>query len=162
MTEGSLITPEIQAMLGQETVSQGRETADRTAIRRYAAAIGDLNPLYLDEEYAKKTSYGGIVAPPTFVFDMSGDIFSPVNEDGRDVARITLPGLRIARGGNEYQFFEPVRPGDVINKRRKIAEIYEKEGKKTGKILFVVSETSYTNQKGQLLGINRETLMFFK
>lgn len=162
MAEESLITPEIRAMLGQEALSPGQETADRTAIRRYAAAIGDLNPLYLDEEYAKKTSYGGIVAPPTFVFDVSSNIFSEVGEDGRDKARISIPGLRVARGGNDWQFFEPVRLGDVVSRRRKIVDIYERPGKKAGTILFVISETTYTNQKGQLLGISRETLMFFR
>lgn len=162
MSEESLITPEIRAMMGQEVESPGQEVVDTTAIRRYAAAIGDLDPLYLDEEYARKTSYGGIVAPPTFVFDVSNNIFTEVGEDGREKGRVTLPGLRVARGGNEWQFFEPARPGDVINRKRKIAEIYEREGRRAGKILFVVTETSYTNQRGQLLGINRETLMFFK
>lgn len=161
-SQESLITPEIKAMLDQETVYPGKEMVDATAIRRYAAAIGELDPLYLDEEYAKKTIYGGIIAPPTFVFDVSNNIFGDVGEDGREKGRVTLPGLRVARGGNEWQFFEPVRPGDVIDRKRKIAEIYEKAGRKAGNIVFVVTETSCTNHKGQLLGINRETLMFFK
>jgi len=33
-------------------------------IRRFAQAIDDPNPLYYDEEYAKKTIYKGIIAPP--------------------------------------------------------------------------------------------------
>src|SRR5699024_3946968 len=35
-------------------------------IRKFADSIGDSNPLYRDEEYAAKTTYGGIIAPPTF------------------------------------------------------------------------------------------------
>lgn len=162
MPEETLITPEIRQMLGQQAVSPGKEVVDVSIIRRYAASIGDLNPLYLDERYARESSYGGIIAPPQFVFDVSNNIFSDVGDDGRDTARVSIPGFRVARAGNEFEFFEPVRPGDVINKKRRIAEMYEKEGKKAGKILFVISETSYTNQKGTLLGLNRETLMFFK
>jgi len=57
-------------MLGKEEYFPGREVVDISSIRRYAQAISDLNPLYLDEEYAKKSEYGGIIAPPTFIFDV--------------------------------------------------------------------------------------------
>ncbi|MBK5224441.1 MAG: MaoC family dehydratase N-terminal domain-containing protein [Acidimicrobiia bacterium] len=33
----------------------------------FARSIGDTNPIYSDEEYAKSTEVGGIIAPPTFV-----------------------------------------------------------------------------------------------
>ncbi len=137
------------------------ETIDKSSIRRYAQSISDLNPLYLDEGYAEKTEYGGIIAPPTFIFDIV-PTFADVGEDGRDLTRITLPGLKLMRGGNEYQFFQPARPGDVVNRKRKITEIYERESKAKGKIIFIVYDITYTNQVGELLGINRETLMFFE
>jgi acyl dehydratase len=162
VTEESLITPEIKAMIGQEVDFVGSEVIDRSSIRRYAQAISELNPLYLDEEYAKRTSYGGIIAPPTFIFDVSNNIFSEVGEDGRDLSRITVPCLRLARGGNEYQFFHQARPGDIINLKRKIIDIYERESKTVGRIMFIVYDITYTNQEGKLLGINRETIMFFK
>lgn len=160
MDKGSLITPEIRAMLGQEAYFPGKEAIDRTAIRRYAQAISDLNPLYIDEEFAKKSTYGGIIAPPTFIFDVSHDTFVEVGEDGRDLSRVTIHGLNAVRGSNEYQFFEPARPGDIVNRRRKITDVYEKKGKKAGMILFVVYETTYTNQKERLLGACREIMMF--
>jgi acyl dehydratase len=160
MAEGSLITPEIRAMLGQELYFPGKELIDRTAIRRYAQAISDLNPLYIDEEFAEKSAYGGLIAPPTFIFDVSHDLFAEVGENGRDLSRVTMHGLNAVRGGNEYHFFEPARPGDIVNRRRKITDIYEKKGRKAGTILFVVYETTYTNQKEKLLGVCRETMMF--
>ena len=43
------------------------EEATRIAILKFAAGIGDINPLWIDAEYATKTSYGGIAAPPSFV-----------------------------------------------------------------------------------------------
>lgn len=162
MVEESLITPEIKAMIGQEVDFPGAEIIEKSSIRRYAQAISDLNPLYLDEEYAKKTEYGGIIAPPTFIFDVSHNIFNEVGEDGRALARVSIPGLKLARGGNEYQFFQPARPGDVVHQKRKIIDIYERPSKAVGKIMFIIYDIIYTNQEGKLLGINRETLMFFK
>ena len=162
MRKDSLITPEIKAMIGQEVYFGGTEVIDRSSIRRYAQAILDLNPLYLDEEYAKETPYGGIIAPPTFIFEVSNNIFSEVGEDGRDLSRIILPGFKLARGGNEYEIFQPARPGDIVNLRRKIIDIYEKDSQAVGKIIFVIYDMTYSNHEGKLLGVNRETLMFFK
>lgn len=161
MTEETLINPELKAMVGQETDLPGIEAIDKTSIARYAHAISDPDPRYLDEEYARKKEHGGVVAPPTFVFDLIPASVE-LGDDGRDLTRIKLPGYRLARGGNEYQFFKLVRPGDAVHRKRKIIDVYEKESKKVGTIIFVVYDTTYTNQEGELLGINRETLMFFK
>ena len=34
------------------------------AIQKYCRVVGDLHPLYFDEEYAKKSPYKGLIAPP--------------------------------------------------------------------------------------------------
>ena len=39
---------------------------DRGGIKRFADAIGDFNPLYWDEEYAKSSRYGSIISPPGY------------------------------------------------------------------------------------------------
>ena len=118
--------------------------------------------VYLDDEFARQSKYGGIVAPPTYIFDVSHDIFAEIGEEGRDLTRVTVPGMNAVRGGNEYEFCEPVKPGDVVNRWRKVIDIYEKEGKKAGKILFITYETTYVNQSGTVLGKCRETMMFLK
>ena len=161
MPEDSLLTPDIKAMVGLETNLPNLESIDKTTIIRYVQAISDLNPLYIDEEYAKETDYGGIIAPPTFIFDVI-PAATEIGADGRDVTRIALPGFKVARGGNEYQFLEPARPGDVIMRRRKIVDVFERDSKKVGKIIFIVYDTTYSNQDARVLGINRETLLFFK
>lgn len=161
MPEDSLLTPDIKAMVGLETNLPNLESIDKTTIIRYVQAISDLNPLYIDEEYAKETDYGGIIAPPTFIFDVI-PAATEIGDDGRDVTRIALPGFKVARGGNEYQFLEPARPGDVIIRRRKIVDVFERDSKKVGKIIVIVYDTTYSNQDARVLGINRETLLFFK
>ncbi len=161
MSEESLLTAEIKTMVGQETDLPILEEVDKASIIRYAHAISDLNPLYLDGEYARKTEFGGVIAPPTYIFDVVSAA-TEIGDDGRDLTRIALPGFRVARGGNEYQFFEPARPGDVISRKRKIIDVFERDSKKVGKIIFIVYDTTYINQESKLLGINRETLMFFK
>ena len=70
MSEESLLTTEIKAMVGEEAELPVLEEIGKASIIRYAHAISDLNPLYLDEEYAQKTEFGGVIAPPTYIFDI--------------------------------------------------------------------------------------------
>lgn len=46
------------------------EEATRTAIRKFADGIGDPNPLWRNKEYAMKTRYGEIVAPPSWILSV--------------------------------------------------------------------------------------------
>ena len=48
-------------------------------------------------------------------------------------------------GGTDIEFFAPIRVGDTLTARSKIVDIYQKEGR-SGPLIFVVRETTYTNQ----------------
>ena len=162
MTKESLITPEIKAMVGREEVFSSSEELGRATIHRFAVAIGDSNPLYLNEEFAKNTRHGGIIAPPTMIFELNHNLGGEISEeDGGCLDKVTLPAplSRFIRGGNEYEFFQPARPEDKITLKRKVLQVFEKRGK-AGPLVFVNVEITYMNQKGELLGINRETLIF--
>ena len=39
-------------------------TLTREAIQKYCRVVGDLHPLYFDEDYARRSPYGGLIAPP--------------------------------------------------------------------------------------------------
>ena len=161
MGRKSFITLEIRDMVGKEEIFSSLEELGRASIHRFAVAVADPNPLYYDEEFAQKTRYRGIVAPPTMIFEMNNNIGDEILEDGGYASRIMLPPplTSFVRGGNEYEIFQPARPDDEITMKRKIAEIYEKEGK-AGTLVFVIVDMKFFNQKEELLGINRETLIF--
>ena len=162
MSQESFITAEIRALVGKEEVFSSPEEIGRATIRRFARVVGDSNPLYLDEAYARRTKYGGIISPPTMIFELNHNLSGDVSEeDGGYTDKVTLPPplTRFIRGGNEYEIFQPARPDDRITVQRKICDIFEKKGK-AGILVFVIVEFKYFNQKAELLGINRETLVF--
>jgi acyl dehydratase len=73
----AVITDEMIAKMRQLTGKKLRiensinnEEATRIAIRKFADGIGDSNPLWNDEEYAQKTRYGSIVAPPSWIYSV--------------------------------------------------------------------------------------------
>ncbi len=141
-----IVTEEIRKLIGTESEPRTVEV-ERGAIRRFAEAIGDANPLFNDEKSARGTRFGGMIAPPTFCRSLGGGLF---NVD------LKLPTFRGLDGGSDWEYFEPIRAGDRITVVSKLADIREAEGR-LGPMVFIVTETRYTNQFGQLCVVQRST-----
>ena len=149
------IPDEIKAQIGVPTEPMIFEV-EKGSIRRYADAIADPNPLYRDEEYAKTTSYGGIIPPPGFFgWQLSGG--SPTAGILELWAKHGAP--RLLDGGSEFEFFKPIHPGDVLVASAKIVDIQERQGKDGSMMYFTIRETTYQNQNGELAAKVRSTLI---
>jgi acyl dehydratase len=144
---------------------------EKGAIKKFADAVEDPNPLYWDERHAGKSRYGSIVAPPGFfgwpvnlprgmTFQRPTDISEPPEvAEGMRVALAKAGYWRVVDGGIEYEFFQPVRAGDMLTAKSIIKEIREREGK-TGKMAFVIIETAYHNKKDELVAKARATAIY--
>ena len=53
-----------------------RYEVGREKIAEYARAIKNEDPHYLDENFARTTAYGGIIAPPTFAVVYAGKLIA--------------------------------------------------------------------------------------
>jgi len=62
-------------------------------------------------------------------------------------------------GGDEWELLQDVHAGDTLTPKGKIINLVEREGKK-GKMLFVTSEVTFTNQRGEIAAIYRPTEIF--
>ena len=109
----------------------------------YAKTLGVTDPVYLDEEAAKKSPYGGLVAFPTFVVKLRGNQHMP-----KELAKEMSAGVFDA--GKDIDFGVPIRPGDVITATSTITELYEKTGR-SGSMWFVVFRQHLTNQNGEMV-----------
>ena len=150
MTQDSVITDEMRNLVGVESEPSVYQI-EREPIRRWAEAIGDANPLYRDEEYAKKKGHRGLVVPPGFL----GNYAYPTKV-GKSAGRFRSPFTRNLNGGNEYEFFKEVCAGDTLTATTKLADIREREGR-LGKMLFVINETTFRDEKGEVVAKSRNT-----
>ena len=127
-----------RSVLGVD-VEVGTHEVTKENIIAYARAVGETNPLYLDEEAAKASPYGTIIAPPLFYNMMS-------LRPGLDPkVKFGTSGLY---AGSHAEFLEPIRAGDTISAKTQVADVYAKTGR-TGTMVFTVRRTTYTNQKGE-------------
>ena len=66
MSDEPMVTPEAKAMIGQE-VGRNSGVVYQKEAQRWAAAVGDLNPRYLDAEAAKAQGFRDTPIPPLFL-----------------------------------------------------------------------------------------------
>jgi acyl dehydratase len=128
------------------------------AIQRYARAVGDANPLHTDVDYANKSGWGRIMAPPGFTgwpvargFDMFR-IFEKLTKAGAPMGLLD--------GGVEYEFVSRIGAGDTLVMSAKIASIEGRETK-MGPTMVTTIESSFTNQNGAIVLITRNTFLNF-
>lgn len=146
---------EVKTTVGRELHRVTSPPVSLSDIRKHAIAVywPETPPrLFWDEEYARQTSWGGIVAPEDF-----NPFAWPIEGSGRYPCGIDIPDTaRTFNGGSEAEYFAPIHPGDTITAAETMVDVYQRTGR-TGRLLFLVSETRWTNQQGELVKTQRGT-----
>lgn len=136
-------------------------------ILMFARSVGDYNEIYADEEYAQTTEPGSVIAPPTFVqasAQFDPDYFlrpkpgTPWFGSGKEPTSIKKEGSGGGGGGGgglhaeqHYVYHRHPKPGDVLTATVKPGKKWEKQGKRSGKLLFSETVTEYRDQNGELV-----------
>ena len=122
-------------------------------IAEYAEAIKNPDPHYMDEDFAKTTKYGGIIAPPTFAVVYAGRLVGPFFFD----PELELNLMMLVHGEQEFEFHEVVRPRDVITTEGEIVDIKIKE-----KLDVVTLKGQSSNQDGVVVCSSKFTFVIRK
>jgi acyl dehydratase len=140
-------------MIDQTVIGSKTETfefeVEKGAIRAFASAIGDDNPLYFDESYAQALGYASIVAPPTFPATF----------------RMPKPGLdhlelrRTLHGEQEFIYERPIVAGDILRCTSTLVDSFEREGKQS-KMVFFILETKGEDLQGNLVYTSKTTIIY--
>ena len=159
MAEPDSLVSRYRHLIGLERVYTAPEEVGRASIRKFALALGDANPHYINGEAARQSPYGDVIAPPTFVCETWQYYRGQLDAQGGFTDRLEMPDGQPIRAANDYIFHRPVRPDDIITAHWKIRDIYAKGGR-SGPLLFVVINIAYANQRGEALAENEETLVY--
>lgn len=117
-----------------------KNSVERTLVKRFAESIGDPHPIYLDEEFGKKSRHGTNIAPPTYprVFDYGV------------VEGLKLPSKGLIHGEQVYQYERPLLVDEELYCFTEIKDYYEKEGK-AGVMSFLEVERRGETKNGDLI-----------
>lgn len=124
---------------------EGTMRVEHGKIAEFARAVKDDNPAFRDGERPP--------APPTFLMTIAhwiGDL-------GQTRRGITLDYRRLLHGEQEFEYLRPVRAGDVLRFRSRTKDVFEKQGKRGGAMTFVIGETEFRNQAGEVVAYMRNT-----
>ena len=127
MASSTAVLDRLRARIGT-TAPPISATVEAGHLKRFAEAIGDPNPRWLEE------------APPTYLVALV-----PAS---MHLAEAEEYGKGWLNGGNRFESIEPVNVGDRITAIGRVADVYEKTGQ-SGTLLFIIFETEYVNQHGR-------------
>lgn len=170
----SHITDEVKKFIGLESsIGHSCDVVERGAVRRFAQAIMDRDPVFMDADFAAKTRFGAPVAPPLYPLmqarlpfdgpDVMTERAADPHYDGTGSAvmaeslpPLPLGNLSLLNGGSEVELFRYLLHGEQVSFKHRYADIYERATSK-GLMVFVITETDYLDQTGALVARVRRT-----
>lgn len=154
-----------KALIGKEGEPlHAPDAVCKCMIRHYCEMMEDANPLYTDEEYAKKSKYKGIIAPFQMLMVWCMPRMWPWPEfPWIPMADLELPGVDTWIGTDMvHEFYKPVRPGDKLYYILKLDSVSEMKKTRIGEGHFITSTQTYYNQKGEVVGKEIRTVLKYK
>jgi acyl dehydratase len=138
-----------RSLIGRESEPVVHEI-EKGAIRRFAEALGDPNPIYVDEPAARAAGYPTLVAPATFAVALTS------NERFRH--SLDLGTRSILHSEQQFEYARPIVAGDRITVRSKVADVQERAGA-SGPMDVIVIEDEARDDAGALVLRTRATLI---
>ncbi|WLR57134.1 MaoC family dehydratase N-terminal domain-containing protein [Mesobacillus subterraneus] len=125
-----------------------KNMVERGAVKKFAESIGDLHPIFIDEETGKNSRYNRNIAPPTFprVFDYG------------TIEGLNLPNKGLIHGEQTYQYQRPLFVGEEITCHSVIKNYFEKKGTQ-GEMGFLVLESNGEDEMGMMVFTSTQTVI---
>lgn len=133
------------SLIGQKSTPKSI-VVEQGQLQLFAKATGTPDQIYWDVAAAKEAGHPALPAPPTFL--MCLDSLAPSNDPGV-LKQLGVDIGRILHGEQRFKYGKPIYAGDEITFESEITDMYEKKG---GALQFVVSESTATNQNGEVVG----------
>ena len=127
---------------------------ERGKIREYALVLGLTDPVHSDVEAARTAGFDDLLAPPTFVRQ-----FWHENPDNDPMPHLGYDPKRRLHGEQEFEYHKPLVAGMNLKGQNAIVSTREKEGRRGGLMTFVVIETRFLDEAGELVQVARRTLI---
>jgi hypothetical protein len=153
MSDVTLDTSDVDRWVGKPVIfAEMWDPCNATDIRRWVQALDFPNPIHWDQEFAKSSKFGGIVAPQSFAVNMD------YGHGCHPACVGKIPGSHLIFAGEEWWFYGiDIRPGDHFTQERSFDGYDVTETGFAGPTMFARGDTVHTNQRGELVAKERAT-----
>ena len=112
------------------------------------ASLGEQGPAFTSDNGANQLGYKGMIAPPTLCSIYVREVQLP--DVGLDFGKVQM------HAGQRVQPVAPVYAGDTLTASSHLKDVYAKTGR-SGTMVFVVWETTFRNQQGDVVAEVQES-----
>jgi acyl dehydratase len=130
-------------------------TIEAESVKAFTRALGESDPLYLDDVAAKRGPFGAIVAPPTYPIAFMAQAMAGAASSFDELG---LNFMTLVHGEQEFEYDRPVKVGETLTLTARIQDVYEKQGR-SGVLDILVLETNATDTTGKRVFASRQTLV---
>lgn len=138
-------------------------------IRHWAEAMGDANPIYLDQAAAQATGRAGVIAPPTMLQAWTMRGYAAAQSGANRDALSELWDALAAEGFTsvvatdcEQEYLRELVPGDRLTVVETVEAVSDEKHTALGVGHFVSTVRTYTDQHGESVGVQRWRTLRFK
>jgi acyl dehydratase len=125
-----------------------KNVVERGAVKKFAEAIGDLHPIYFDEETGRNSRYQNNIAPPTF----------PRTFDYGVIEGLNLPNKGLIHGEQTFHYKRPLVVGEELLCYSEVKKYFEKKGN-FGEMGFLVLESFGEDLAGNVIFSSTSTVV---
>lgn len=152
---------------GKSDPRKGRDPVNQPMIHHWVDAIGDKNPIYVDQEAAKAAGHPGIVAPPAMiqVWTMGGlgagrsddDPLSKIMKLFDDAGYVGVVATNCEQTYHRY-----LQPGEELTIHAEITDVVGPKQAALGEGYFINQLITWTTEEGEAVAEMNWRIMKFK
>src|SRR6478735_9414538 len=151
----------VRAHVGERAGSPftARDAVNQAMIRHWTDAMGDTNPVYVDEAAAQASGRDGVIAPPTMLQAWTMRGLVPPDTGGAPtagfpaaLAELEAAGFSSTVATNcEQTYHRELRIGDVLTLSDVLEDVSDEKQTALGRGHFVSSRMTFTDQNGEVV-----------
>ncbi|WP_216898450.1 FAS1-like dehydratase domain-containing protein [Nocardia alni] len=127
-------------------------------VRHFAFGYGDDNPLYCDPEYGRRTRWGSLIAPPTFLYTMGEDAAPAPDPETKALLKgDPFAGLGSYQAVMEFEWWRPLYQGDRCRVLQTQVGVRLEPSRFGGRAAHVTQDYVYTTGSGVPHAVRRGT-----
>jgi acyl dehydratase len=145
-----------KALVGRYRPSGNREhltQATHDAMRNFARAYGDDNPLFTTEEYGAGTRWGAQIAPPMIPIALNKPMYGDPPETR--LKRPSFRGIHVFVSGSSWHWYRPIYEGDRLYSFGGMESVVEKKSEFAERSVLVTHVSVKINQRADIVAISR-------